>query len=278
VAQTTASELFAKCVARIDRAVYHSNEVANVWNSLDISRMLEVAVFVKDDGSGVMEIEQHEPLPEILELELGEYLYQLRAALDGAVYASAIEDSGLNAPSNPAALEFPLCEKAKDWPRQARKIAQLNAGRQRFIEACQPFAEPQLEPELRILNSNRALRILNDLARIDRHRRLHTLATAVSMGQPLFEFPEGVSLCSLELKDAYSSDGPAARFSLVGWKHGMNLRANPNAEIDISLESVEPACHVNDTLPNRLKSIVQNVRIIVSLLKADRWLATPNVD
>jgi hypothetical protein len=275
VALATAPELFAKCSARIDRAVHHSNEIAAVWNSLDISKLLEVTLFMRDDGSGVMDIEQREPLPEILELELGEYLYQLRAALDGAVYASALEDSGQTVPSKPAGLEFPICDNAKDWPRQARKIAQLNDGRRRFIEVTQPFAEPQVEAALRIANSNRSLRILNDLARMDRHRRLHTLAVATSLKRPLFALPEGVALSSLVLREASSSDGPVARFSLTGWRRGMKLSANPNADIDISLDGVEPSRHTNDTLPNRLTSIVRNVRIIVSLLKKNRWLPGP---
>jgi|ERR1700734_1247347 hypothetical protein len=272
MALMTASELFSKCRARIDRAVHHSNEVAKTWNSIDIVHLLEVTAFVRDDGTGVLEVDQVEPLPEIVELELGEFLYQLRAALDGSVYASAIQDCGQNPPRKPSSIEFPICEKKEDWPTQSRKIAQLNAGRQRFIELTQPFAEPPLEDSLRILNSNRCLRFLNELARIDRHRRLHTLVAAISLERPLFEFPDGVQLHSLQVRPMSSLEGPVARFSLGGWQRGMKLNANPNAEIDLGLEGLPARCHSNDTFPHRLKSIVQNVRIIVSLLEKDEWL------
>lgn len=266
------SELFAKCYARIDRAVHHSNEAAKLWNSLDMLHLLAVTLFVRDDGTGTLDVEQIEPLPENLELELGEFLYQLRAALDGSVYASAIQDSGQNPPPKASSIEFPICESKDEWPRQSRKIEQVNAGRRRFIEATQPFAEPQLAASLLVLNSNRCLRFLNELARIDRHRRLHTLIAAISMDRPLFELPEGTRLEKLEVRPMSSSEGPVARFSLAGWQRGMKLFANPHADIELWLEGLAAPGHPNDTLPHRLQSITMNVRMIVSLLEKNEWL------
>ena len=269
---TSVSELFSKCRARIARAVHHANEAAEVWNSLDITHLLAVTLFVRDDGTGTLDVDQVEPLPESLELELGEYLYQLRAALDGSVYASAIQDSGQNPPPKASSIEFPICESKDEWPKQSRKIAQLNAGRQRFIEATQPFAEPPLEASLLVLNSNRCLRFLNELARIDRHRRLHTLIAGISMDRPLFELPEGTRLERLEVRPMSSSEGPTARFSVTGWQRDMKLVANPLADIDLWLDGLAAPCHPNDTLPHRLQAITMNVRMIVSFLEKNEWL------
>jgi hypothetical protein len=272
MALASVSELFSKCRARIDRAVHHSNEAAKIWNSLDIMHLLAVTLFVRDDGTGTLDVDQVEPLPETLELELGEYLYQLRAALDGAVYASAIQDSGQNPPPKASSIEFPICESKEEWPRQSRKIALLNDGRRRFIEVTQPFAEPPLEASLMVLNSNRCLRFLNELARIDRHRRLHTLVAGISLDRPLFDLPDGTRLEKLEVRPMSSPEGPAARFSLIGWQRGMKLFANPLADIDLWLEGLAAPCHPNDTLPHRLESITMNVRIIVSLIEKNEWL------
>ncbi|QNI37699.1 hypothetical protein [Edaphobacter albus] len=272
MAQTSVSELFSKCHARIGRAVHHSNETAEIWNGLDIMRLLAVTLFVKDDGTGTLDVNQVEPLPENLELELGEFLYQLRAALDGAVYASAIQDSGQNPPPKTSSIEFPICERKEEWAKQSRKIALLNVGRQRFIEVTQPFAEPPLEASLLVLNSNRCLRFLNELARIDRHRRLHTLIAGISIDRPLFELPEGTRLEKLEVRPMSSMEGPAARFSLSGWQRGMKLFANPLADIDLWLDGLTAPCHPNDTLPHRLQAITMNVRMIVSFLEKNEWL------
>jgi hypothetical protein len=214
MAQTSVSELFSKCHARIGRAVHHSNEAAEIWNGLDIMHLLAVTLFVRDDGTGTLDVDQVEPLPENLELELGEFLYQLRAALDGAVYASAIQDSGQNPPPKTSSIEFPICERKEEWAKQSRKIALLNAGRRRFIEVTQPFAEPPLEASLLVLNSNRCLQVLKRTSS-DRqasapaypHRR-------ISMDRPLFELPQGTRLEKLEVRPMSSSEGPAARFSL----------------------------------------------------------------
>jgi hypothetical protein len=69
-----------------------------------------------------------------------------------------------------------------------------------------------------------------------------------------------------------SPEGPAARFSLIGWQRGMKLFANPLADIDLWLEGLAAPCHPNDTLPHRLESITMNVRIIVSLIEKNEWL------
>lgn len=80
------SDLFAKCFTRIDRAVQHSNEVADAWNNFDVGGLHGVSLSIESDGTGELNVRQLEPLPQALEVSLGEYLYQLRAALDGAVY------------------------------------------------------------------------------------------------------------------------------------------------------------------------------------------------
>jgi hypothetical protein len=96
--QTETADLFAKCFARIDRAVHHSNEAADIWNKLDVLGFHGISLKIESGGTGELDVRQLEPLPQNFELLIGEYLYQLRAALDGAIYACAIEDSGQNPP------------------------------------------------------------------------------------------------------------------------------------------------------------------------------------
>jgi hypothetical protein len=205
-------------------------------------------------------------------MELGEFLYQLRAALDGAIYACAVQDSGADPPPRVSSLEFPICEKKEDWKKQTRKIAALNLGRQRFIELMQPFEEPDIEPALRIGNFNRALRHLNDLARLDRHRKLHGLCTAVVALKPLLRLPPGVSLHEMRVCETGNLTGESlATFVLSGWKTGMTISANPNVDLNISLQEIEPPCFSNDYLSDRLKSMVFATRMMISTLKNNKW-------
>lgn len=266
-------DLFAKCYARIERATQHGNRLADIWNGISPEGLTECSVFIGDDGEGTIRLEPvRKSWPEEMELELGEFLYQLRAALDGAIYASAVEDTASDPPPKASSIEFPICDQRKDWSGQSRRIALLNEDRRRFIELMQPFEEPDLAPKLRIGNFNRCLRFLNELARIDRHRRLHTFSTYVTGGEPQFRLPKNVSLEALELNvPGNIVDLPLAKFRLSGWQRGMKLSANPNVDLELSLEEMEAPCWPNDGLPNRLKSIVSTVRMIIAALENDEW-------
>jgi hypothetical protein len=266
-------ELFAKCYARIERAVAHCNQMSEIWNGIPAEELSSFEVIVSDDGRGSLWLHPKiSAWPQEMELELGEYLYQLRAALDGAVYASAIEDSGSDPPPSPFSTEFPICKDRKDWNGQARKIAYLNQGRQRFIHLMQPFEEPVIEPQYRIANFNRSLRFLNDLARLDRHRRLHTFCNRVKRSEPQLRYPEGVRLKEINIAEQEDISGtPLATFTLEGWKRGMTLSANPDADLDLSLQQLEPATATNDTFTNRLDAMAIAVRTIVLALEADSW-------
>jgi hypothetical protein len=66
-------------------------------------------------------------------------------------------------------------------------------------------------------------------------------------------------------------DQPLAKFTLCGWQRGMKLSANPNVDLELSLEEIEAPCWHNDGFPNRLKSIVRTVRMIIAALENDEW-------
>ena len=54
-------------------------------------------------------------------LILGEFPYELRAALDNALYAVAIIDSGQNPPPNASQLEWPICSTPESWEGHRRR-------------------------------------------------------------------------------------------------------------------------------------------------------------
>lgn len=137
----------------------------------------------------------------------------------------------------------------------------------------QPFDEPSIEAQYRIANYNRSLRFLNDLARLDRHRRLHTLSTSLARSEPQFRYPAGVRMKKITVAGPGDIAGkPLAIFTLEGWQRGMVLSANPNADLDLSLRELEPPVHKNDMFTNRLRAMVMAVRVIVQAIEADQWL------
>lgn len=103
---------------------------------------------------------RHTPIPSEMATTFGDLLFNLRSALDHAIWE-------LHAPADRKAnVEFPVCLDRKEWAAvSARKIGMLSTEEKTTIEAMQPFnaAVPSEDP----------LWQLHELNRIDKHRVLH---------------------------------------------------------------------------------------------------------
>ena len=147
---------------------------------------------MEDDGTGSIWIEQVKAIDPELAFVIGEFLYQLRAALDACVYEVACVNSGKRPPPDEDQLEFVFCQRGT-FNDFRRKMRPLTNEQRSIIEAVQPYNAPELPAHLRVGNWNRSLGILNDWARKDRHRKLHVLASWASDIQPMLIIPEGTT-------------------------------------------------------------------------------------
>lgn len=250
---------------RIERADGHRETLANVWNRFIENDPYITAVRVNNDGAGRILVSPAWTIPGDLPLVLGEMLYQFRAALDGAVYeAAALESSG-HPPLNEKSLQFPICPSSKEFKNAARNIAPLSEKCRAFIEAVQPYNAPELAPDLRVFNFNRSLGILNDWARKDRHRRLHVIGSIASNASPKIRLPLGASLASMVIAEPafLKNETQIASFQIDGYTPGMNVQANPDLCIDITVDESPPRYAGNDTFANRLMAISQAVKVII---------------
>ncbi len=256
---------FQGCWRRIERAKAHSKALADEWNSFIENDPYLVSVDVERDGKGRIRISPACPFPTSFALCLGEMLYQFRAALDGCVYAAAILETGQDPPPNENLLAFPICASEADFKNSARNTAPLSQKLKAIVESVQPYKIPELEPQLLVLNINRALGILHEWARRDRHRQLHVLASWASNARPKLMLPDGVWLTDLTVSNdgLLKDEREVARFGLTGYHSGMNVKANPDLMLDIAVDEIPPPCADNDTLGNRLETIGVAVRTIV---------------
>lgn len=252
---------------RIHRADEHFTKFAQVWNGLLEDDPYRVYVSVDPDGQGRIEVEPlYDPLPIELSLELGEGLYQLRAALDAAVRAAAIIDSGQDPPPDEEYLEFPVTNGPKHFQASARKIGPLANYRKWMIESIQPYnIVKDLAPGIQILSPHRSIRMLHDWARIDRHRRLHVAGSWAANRDPWLILPDGVRLTFLGVTADGFLEGnyEVATFNVEGWERGMDIHANPNLTIDIALREEPPPAADNDTLAMRVKMLKAFVSEVV---------------
>jgi hypothetical protein len=111
----------------------------------------------------------HEP-PTRLSTILGDFLFDLRSALDNAVFELAVLHSGQDPPPDEEGIEFPVFVDIPPFEaRKKRRIGALRPEAQTFIRGLQPFQDGKDA-------TASVLWILHELNRIDKHRRLHAVA------------------------------------------------------------------------------------------------------
>lgn len=270
---------FQNCWDRVERAEAHSKALSESWNSFLEDDTYSVESCVYHDGTGAIFVTPKYGIsfPTSFSFQLGELLYQLRAALDGCVYAAAILDSGGKVPAKPDRLEFPVCDSHVQFAYNARKIAPLSEQRRLLIEAVQPYNTPKIPAEFMIGNYNRSLLILNDWARKDRHRRLHVVGSWASGATPKLRIPAGTRLVSMKaIGGAFLKDKcKIADFRIEGWKPSMNVQANPDLFIDVALDEAPPPCAANDTFGARVTSMIHTVGVVIKGVEDGVWPMQP---
>ena len=103
-------------------------------------------------------------------LLLGDAVHNWRSALDHAVYAMAIHDSGTNPPPGDDKIMFPVAESEADFLGQAgRRLAALSQESIDAVESVQPYNRPNSQPGLRRLAA---------LDNEDKHRSIRVVAVA----------------------------------------------------------------------------------------------------
>jgi len=261
---------FEGCWKRIERAHTHRITFAKLWDSFIKEDMYTPSVYMYPDGAGSIRVSPiYNSLPDAFPLELGEMLYHLRAALDGSIYAAAVVETKQNPPPDEEHLEFPICTDRRHFEKSGRKIAPLSDELKAFIKSVQPCYTPPLKEGEEVFNINRCLGILNDWARMDRHRQLHVIGSWASNISPMLRLPPGVTPRDINVFEGglLEHNNEIATFRLDGYVPGMKIEANPNLSIDVTVHEVPAPCADNDTLGNRLIAMDVVVRAIIGKLE-----------
>ncbi len=127
-------------------------------------------------------------------------------------------------PPNEQDLQYPVYESQKAWTQNKRRLTNLAPHHREMLLLMQPF---------RGNADANYLRIVNHLARIDRHRRL-TISTAyLAEMQPVIAVPADAT-ASLQWGQRVLVDGYAqvARIVVSPWEPGIEVSVNPRTGID----------------------------------------------
>lgn len=256
--------------ARLKRAMDHGVQLANLWNDVPSGRLCTPRARVDSNGEGELLATKVCEMPDEIPLLLGEMLYQLRSALDACIYQATVYATKRDPPPDEERLEFPITRNAKEWPRLAkRRLMHLSQHVQDVLKKAQPYHSPTLESGQEDFSVNRSLGILNDLARKDRHRKLHVVGSWPFDMTPSFILPNGVTVASFEAQPpAIIREGTImAKFHLAGFSSGMEAMVNPR--LRTTFGCAEPPVPVNDTdtFERRLREMTESVAGVIDFFE-----------
>lgn len=245
----------------------HNEELARLWNSIPAGELCSFLPRIDPQGNGSIRAVRVKPIPDEFSLRLGEMLYQLRSALDACVYQAAVLTTKSDPPPKETGLEFPITNDRDEFPKLAkRRLGGLPPDLVSEIEKVQPYNIPTNLPQKKLIsNINRCLGILNDLARKDRHRKLHIVGSAPLRFEPLFSLPDGVRVVDVQTNASTLLEEQAeiATFKLIGFRGSVNIKVNPNMMTSIGCTEPPPPCDASDTFAQRLTEIINAVGHII---------------
>jgi hypothetical protein len=217
---------FDACWQRMERAETHRQSAADLWNKWLEDTAYICAVDHKGQGKFVVSVVQQSPTPPEIAVLMGEWFYNLRCALDYAVFAAATCDSGKSPPPGHGQLEFPCSFMEKQFRDSEYRLKPLSEHhRVGIVEFMQPFKHEDPDTS--------ALGWLHKLARIDRHRRLTFMLGYVSDVRPAVLVPAQCRVTDKWAKRVVI-DGEAeiAGFTVTPWDATWDVQVNPRAGIE----------------------------------------------
>ncbi|MEI9980124.1 MAG: hypothetical protein WDN23_14205 [Edaphobacter sp.] len=261
---------FKNSWARLNRAVDHASVIAKEWASFGESGFPTVARYDHDSGWFIASISPGTPFgtakQTALALELGEYAYQLRAALDGLIWDAITFTQGTEPPADANRLEFPIMNgRDRDFKKCAFHKFPFPGKLRDWIESIQPDAAEKSEgdPDRGLRNT---LQTIHNLARFDRHRRLRLVAVAVHavdfkvISEPPCRVTDHEIIETFDLFDGHY-EYLRFRASTADGNVPTNARLESNVALEIVFEDIE--MYDLGRIGDELKRFGQAVRHVI---------------
>jgi hypothetical protein len=201
----TSGGRFRNSWSRIERATSHLAAFQAEWNRIGQIRFGSVVRYDEDSGWYVASLTADDATREAigktpLPLILGEYAYQLRAALDGLIWDAITFTQGAEPPTDANRLEFPVLNgKIREFDKRGFVKFPFPDKLKTWLESIQPDSakKPVGHPDRGLAG---ALEDVHNLARFDRHRRLRIIASFPTelYADIIFDPPEGFNAVGKE--------------------------------------------------------------------------------
>lgn len=156
--------------------------MSDLWNAYLRPHPFDFDLLRWSDTQYVFRVTQREPVPPELPVIFGEWLYNLRSALDYIVWATAVHTSGSMPPPGEGGLQYPIYDEAAAWNKNLWRLKPLADHHRHMLHTMQPFNSD--------IDAN-FFGWINRLARIDRHRRTTVWTARLGQVEPVLQIPSG---------------------------------------------------------------------------------------
>lgn len=267
---------FKNSRARLDRAYLHFEAIQSEWNSILGNESAGPAIR-QDKNSGWHILSANLTPDSIgkiasnqLSLEVGEMVYQLRAALDGLIWDVVTYMQGTEPPSDANRLEFPI-RPIGEFKKCAFHKFPFPQKLIEWMETIQLGAAIKSadDPDYGL---QATLEDIHDLARFDRHRRLRIVAVVPSTSSVEVETtPSGGSIVAHEWLDCDLFNGKYdfVRLKVLcpGGLIPYHLRIKTSLKFEVSVEDIQ--FYDGDDLGVQLGRFIKAVEHVIDRFDAE---------
>jgi hypothetical protein len=255
------ARLFEDSWQRLDRAMMHAQVFTDEWHKLLKPEAFETRSKQKGDGAVVL-VGRFRKIPKNdLALELGEFFYQLRAALDGLIFKTAEIKSAPDPPADENRLEFPIYDTAGRFENSAVYKGPFPDELKTWLQSVQPYNAPY-SSDPNAVEYGRILKLLHDCARKDRHRKLHILAAVPVRVDWNFDPP--LPAMQVQQLDANFFEDEAEFLELrlreCDWK---NSNVKFKGEVALNISVGEMPGLVGQAVSDEMNGLLRAVQLIV---------------
>ncbi len=203
------------------------------WNAYLDRDPYDGRLKIDDEGNCTLTVKEMEPVRALISVLLGEWAYNLRAALDYCAYAVAICDSKQDPPPGADLIQFPIYADKASYERNEYRIKPLSEKHRTWAESIQPY-HGTFGPK------GTGLYWVNELARIDRHRKLHVVGMTQAETAPMVWVKNATHDVALLFEDSpvgqfVEGEAVVARFKIVPYSPDYKIEANPNTHFDVEI-------------------------------------------
>jgi hypothetical protein len=226
------SYLFDLAFARLDRAETRRHEFAEAWANYIAPHPWDARLTAVSANTFEITIRTNNPAPPLMGLAFSDWLSALRAALDNGLYAWVAAETGQDPPPDAGKLQFPIATTPADFRNQIRRLSNAPAHIAATLEKGQPY-QSAYGPESNLLYW------LHELARVDRHRRLHLGMGRVAEHHVRVGVPLGTTVTFDTTVQPFAAiDGTlvVARFTPSRHLSASEITFNPGVAIDPEIQ------------------------------------------